>query len=66
MPHVRGEGQLTVTLRVGTRLVLPSGNVIVLLRRERGAWVCEYAAQATRRGEVEFAVAYLRKFGRSA
>jgi hypothetical protein len=53
------------TLRVGMRVILPSGNVIVLLRRERMHWVCEYTDHAHARGEVEFSGVWLRQFGRA-
>jgi hypothetical protein len=45
------------------RVQLPSGNVVVLRSREQGLWLCEYAAGARLRGEVEFSEIYLRKFG---
>jgi hypothetical protein len=51
------------TLHSGMRVLLPSGNVIVLLRRERMHWVCEFTALSRARGEVEFSGVYLRKFG---
>lgn len=55
---------MITTLAVGMKLRLPSGNAVVLLRRERRHWVCEYTAASKARGEVEFSGAYLRKFGR--
>lgn len=51
-------------LRVGMRVRLPSGNVLVLVRRERAAWICEYTANSRQRGEVEFTGAWLRRWGR--
>ncbi len=45
------------------RVRLPSGNVLVLVRRERAYWVCEYAPGCKARGEVEFSGVYLRKWG---
>ena len=47
----------------GMRVQLPSGNVIVLLRRERMHWVCQYTDHARARGEVEFSGLWLRQFG---
>ena len=52
-------------LRVGLKVMLPSGNVVVLLRRERLHWVCVYTDHATARGEVEFSGLYLRNHGRA-
>lgn len=39
---------------------LPGGNHVRLVRRERAEWVCRA------RGEVRFAGAFLRKYGRRA
>lgn len=50
-------------LRQGMRVMLPSGNVLVLVRRDGGSWVCEYSAHSRQRGEVEFTSVYLRKWG---
>jgi hypothetical protein len=50
-------------LHLGMRLMLPSGNVVVLVRRERTHWVCEYTSLSRARGQVEFSGVYLRKFG---
>lgn len=50
-------------LRVGMRVMLPSGNVVVLVRRQGADWVCEYHSLACRRGEVEFRGAWLRVYG---
>jgi hypothetical protein len=54
---------MITTLHAGMRVLLPSGNVIVLVRRERMHWVCEYTVLSRNRGEVEFSGVYLRKFG---
>lgn len=51
-------------LQVGVLVALPSGNVILLLAHERGAWRCEYTRTSRLRGEVEFSAQYLRRFGR--
>lgn len=51
-------------LRAGLRVLLPSGNVVVLVRRERTAWVCEYVDNGRVRGEVEFSGVWLRQHGR--
>jgi hypothetical protein len=50
-------------LRVGMRVMLPSGNVVVLVRRHGIDWVCEYHSLARLRGEVEFRGAWLRVYG---
>lgn len=47
------------------RVLLPSGNVVVLQRREHGVWVCEYHHMARQRGEVEFSGTWLRKYGKA-
>ena len=52
------------TLATGLRVVLPSGNVIVLVRRERTEWICEYTEQARARGEVIFTGLFLRTYAR--
>ena len=49
-------------LATGLRLMLPSGNVIVLVRRERTEWICEYTELARARGEVLFTGVFLRKY----
>jgi hypothetical protein len=49
-------------LATGLRLMLPSGNVIVLVRRERTEWICEYTELARARGEVIFTGLFLRKY----
>lgn len=49
------------SLNVGMRLRLPSGNVVRLIKREHTEWLCEYADGASRRGEVSFSGAWLRK-----
>ena len=55
---------MSESLAVGRRLMLPSGNVIVLLRRERAEWICEYADLARARGEVVFTGRFLRTYAR--
>lgn len=55
---------MITTLHVGMRVMLPSGNTLVLVRRERAFWICEYAASARQRGEVEFTGVWLRRWGR--
>jgi hypothetical protein len=52
------------TLHIGMRVMLPSGNVLVLLRRERTEWICEYTELARARGLVVFTGLFLRKYGR--
>jgi hypothetical protein len=44
--------------------MLPSGNVIVLVRRERTEWTCAYTEQAKARGEVVFTGRFLRQYAR--
>ena len=51
------------TLHTGMRILLPSGNIVCLLRRERAEWVCQYTELARARGEVLFTGAFLRKHG---
>lgn len=51
-------------LTIGMRVLLPSGNVVVLLRRERTEWVCEYTELARARGEVIFTGLFLRTHAR--
>ncbi len=51
-------------LATGLRLMLPSGNVIVLVRRERTEWICEYTELARARGEVIFTGVFLRTYAR--
>ena len=55
---------MITTLHQGMRVMLPSGNIIVLVRRERMHWVCEYTVLSRARGEVVFSGVWLRKFGR--
>lgn len=57
---------MVTQLRVGMVLRLPSGNVIILLRRVRSEWLCEYTDQARARGQVLFTGAYLRRHAYSA
>lgn len=52
------------TLHTGMRVMLPSGNVAILVRRERAEWVCEYTELARARGEVIFTGVFLRKYAR--
>jgi hypothetical protein len=52
------------TLTIGMRLMLPSGNIITLVRRERTEWICEYTELARARGEVVFTGVFLRRYGR--
>lgn len=47
----------------GMRILLPSGNVVRLVRRERTEWICEYTELARARGEVVFTGVFLRKYG---
>ena len=47
----------------GLRVLLPSGNIIVLVRRVGAAWVCEYPPMARARGETEFSAVWLRRVG---
>lgn len=47
----------------GMRILLPSGNVVRLVRRERTDWICEYTELARARGEVVFTGVFLRKYG---
>lgn len=54
---------MITTLHARMRVLLPSGNVIVLLRRERMHWICQYTELSRNRGEVEFSGVYLRKYG---
>lgn len=55
---------MITTLHIGMRVLLPSGNTLVLVRRERTFWACEYTATSRQRGEVEFTGVYLRRWGR--
>ncbi len=52
------------TLTIGMRLMLPSGNIVTVVRRERTEWVCEYTELARARGEVIFTGAFLRRWAR--
>lgn len=54
---------MIAALRAGMRVRLPSGAVLVLVRRERTQWVCEYADMPRQRGEVEFTGVWLRRWG---
>jgi hypothetical protein len=55
---------MITTLHVGMRVMLPSGNVLVLARRERASWICEFVPGCKARGEVEFTGAWLRRWAR--
>jgi hypothetical protein len=50
-------------LRPGMRVLLSGGNIVRLLRCERGEWICEYTDLARARGEVVFTSAFLRRHG---
>lgn len=51
-------------LATGMRVLLPSGNIVALVRRERTEWVCEYTEMARARGEVVLTGLFLRTYGR--
>lgn len=51
-------------LATSMRVMLPSGNIVILVRRERTEWVCEYTELARARGEVIFTGVFLRKYAR--
>jgi hypothetical protein len=51
-------------LTTGMRVILPSGNIVILVRRERTEWICEYTELARARGEVIFTGVFLRKYAR--
>lgn len=55
---------MIAVLAVGMRVLLPSGNAVVLRRRERMHWICEFTPGSAARGEVEFSGVWLRKHGR--
>jgi hypothetical protein len=46
------------------RVMLPSGNIVVLVQRERSSWTCEYTVLARQRGLVEFNGLWLRRWAR--
>ena len=50
-------------LHAGMRILLPSGNVVCLLRCERDDWVCEYTELSRARGEVSFTATFLCQYG---
>jgi hypothetical protein len=50
-------------LEPGMRVMLPSGNVVVLIYRERTEWLCRYTTYSRARGEVVFSSVWLRKHG---
>lgn len=52
-------------LELGMRVMLPSGNILILVRREsRNEWACEYTELARARGEVIFTAEFLRAWAR--
>lgn len=51
---------MTEHLEPGMRVMLPSGNVVVLAHCVRKEWTCEYTELARARGEVIFTEAFLR------
>ena len=51
-------------LKAGMRVMLPSGNIVVLVQRERSSWTCEYTVLARQRGLVEFNGLWLRRWAR--
>lgn len=53
-------------LLAGLCVRLPSGNIVRLVRCDRGEWLCEYTHVARARGEVVFSGIFLYKFGRRA
>ena len=50
-------------ITVGMRILLPSGNIIRVLRREGNEWLCEYTEIARARGETSFTGKFLRDWG---
>ena len=54
---------MILRLRVGMRVRLPTGNVVLLVRPVGSDWTCEYTVLARARGEVEFSGAWLRRVG---
>lgn len=52
---------MIAALRPGLRLVLPSGQVITLMRPARGGteWLCTYEQRV--RGEVNFRTVFLKR-----
>lgn len=52
-------------LEPGLRVMLPSGNILTLVRCERrNEWTCEYTELARARGEVVFTAEFLRAWAR--
>lgn len=49
-------------LHLGMRVMLPSGNIVTLVRTDGADWVCEYTEFARARGEVNFTDAWLRRW----
>lgn len=54
---------MILRLRIGMRVMLPSGNIVVLVRPAGSEWACEYTNLARARGEVEFSGVWLRRVG---
>lgn len=50
-------------ITVGMRILLPSGNIVRVVRREGAEWLCEYTELARARGQVVFAGRFLREHG---
>lgn len=55
---------ITRPLQAGFIVALPSGNRVILLRREGREWVCEYMPGSSLRGETEFSSGFLRTHGK--
>ena len=53
---------MSVRLRAGMQLQLPSGNVVVLVRFEGPDAVCEYARCSKEKGEIFFSRGWLSRF----
>lgn len=52
---------MTIRLKPGMHLQLPSGNVVTVLRREGIDAVCEYSDWSKPRGEVVFTWSWLAR-----
>ncbi len=50
-------------LKAGLRVMLPSGNIVQLVRLEGDEWTCTYTMMARARGEVIYSVKFLCRFG---
>lgn len=48
-------------LAPGVKVVLPTGNVIVLVSREDDEWTCQYTQISHARGSVVFSETFLAK-----